>query len=174
MSDPHPVRLLADSSSYRLQCAFEIEIQTFRESLEDPDPNNQPHEALLNAIALMACYYDQTLREANRAQIFVERTRHCLQNSLTGVRTRKVVQQIQAGHLLCKSCCSRALSCADIPHSVLPLLDRQSPRGPRRAGQRRLPRYVHPHPCARAPMTHNPSPTVQSPQDNVLGLAEQK
>ncbi|CAE6457536.1 unnamed protein product [Rhizoctonia solani] len=85
---------------YRLQCAFEIDILSFRESLEDPDPNNQPHEALLNAIALMACYYDQTLREANRAQFFVERTRRSLQLSLTGVRSRKVIQQIQAGHLL--------------------------------------------------------------------------
>ncbi|CUA76800.1 putative transcriptional regulatory protein C1773,12 [Schizosaccharomyces pombe 972h-] [Rhizoctonia solani] len=85
---------------YRLQCAFEIDIIGFRESLEDPDPNNQPHEALLNAIALMACYYDQTLREANRAQFFVERTRRSLQLSLTGVRSHKVIQQIQAGHLL--------------------------------------------------------------------------
>ncbi|CAE6521204.1 unnamed protein product [Rhizoctonia solani] len=85
---------------YRLQCAFEIDIVSFRESLEDPDPNNQPHEALINAIALMACYYDQTLCEANRAQFFVERTRRSLQLSLTGVKSRKVIQQIQAGHLL--------------------------------------------------------------------------
>ncbi|KAG9074370.1 hypothetical protein FS749_014085, partial [Ceratobasidium sp. UAMH 11750] len=85
---------------FRLQCAFEIDIPSFEASLEDPDPNNRPHEALLNSIALMACYYNQELREANRAQIFVERTRRCLQNSLTGYRSRKVVQQIQAGHLL--------------------------------------------------------------------------
>ncbi|KAF8741617.1 GAL4-like Zn(II)2Cys6 (or C6 zinc) binuclear cluster DNA-binding domain, partial [Rhizoctonia solani] len=85
---------------YRLQCAFEIDIPSFRESLEDPDPNNQPHEALLNAIALMACYYDQTMRDGNRAQFFVERTRRSLQLSLTGVKSRKVIQQIQAGHLL--------------------------------------------------------------------------
>ncbi|CAE6504861.1 unnamed protein product [Rhizoctonia solani] len=85
---------------YRLQCAFEIDIVSFRESLEDADPNNQPHEALVNAIALMACYYDQTLREANGAQFFVERTRRSLQLSLTGVRSHKVIQQIQAGHLL--------------------------------------------------------------------------
>ncbi|KAJ1311348.1 hypothetical protein OPQ81_009841 [Rhizoctonia solani] len=85
---------------YRLQCGFEIDIVGFRESLEDPDPNNQPHEALVNAIALMACYYDQNLREANPAQLFVERTRRSLQLSLTGVRSRKVIQQIQAGHLL--------------------------------------------------------------------------
>ncbi|EUC66725.1 fungal Zn, 2-cys(6) binuclear cluster domain protein [Rhizoctonia solani AG-3 Rhs1AP] len=85
---------------YRLQCAFEIDLLSFRESLEDPDPNNQPHDALINAIALMACYYDQALREANRAQFFVERTRRSLQLSLTGVRSHKVIQQIQAGHLL--------------------------------------------------------------------------
>ncbi|KAG8754332.1 hypothetical protein FRC12_011226 [Ceratobasidium sp. 428] len=87
---------------FRLQCAFEIDITSFKESLDDPDPNNRPHEALLNAIALMACYYNQQLRGANRAQIFVEKTRRCLQDSLTGFRSRKVVQQIQAGHLLCE------------------------------------------------------------------------
>ncbi|QRV76684.1 Fungal Zn(2)-Cys(6) binuclear cluster domain [Ceratobasidium sp. AG-Ba] len=85
---------------FRLQCAFEIDIPNFESSLEDPDPNNRPHEALINAIALMACYYNQDLRWANRAQIFVDRTRQCLQSSLTGIRSRKVIQQIQAGHLL--------------------------------------------------------------------------
>ncbi|KAF8609310.1 hypothetical protein BDV93DRAFT_518151 [Ceratobasidium sp. AG-I] len=83
---------------YRLQCAFEIDISSFEASLEDPDVTNRPHEALINAIALMACYYDS--RKASRVPFFVECTRRCLQNSLTGIRSRKVIQQIQAGHLL--------------------------------------------------------------------------
>lgn len=82
---------------YRIQCAFEIDVASLQESLADPDPNNRPHDALLNAIALMACYYGQS---PHRAPVFVERTRRCLQNSLTGIRSRKVIQQIQAGHLL--------------------------------------------------------------------------
>lgn len=85
---------------YRLQCAFEIDLQSFERSLEDPDRDNRPHEALLNAIALMACYYSTDTRITSRAPFFIECTRRCLQNSLTGIRSRKVVQQIQAGHLL--------------------------------------------------------------------------
>ncbi|ELU41775.1 hypothetical protein AG1IA_04203 [Rhizoctonia solani AG-1 IA] len=96
--------------SYRLQCAFEIDIPSFRESLEDPDPNNQPHEALLNAIALMACYYDQTMRDGNRAQFFVERTRRSLQLSLTGVKSRKVIHLLE-GHAALAGAVSLARLC---------------------------------------------------------------
>lgn len=85
---------------YRLQCAFEIDLPSFEASLEDPVRDNRPHEALLNAIALMACYYSTDIRQTSRAHFFIESTRRCLQNSLTGIRSRKVVQQIQAGHLL--------------------------------------------------------------------------
>ncbi|KAB5591433.1 Fungal Zn, 2-cys(6) binuclear cluster domain containing protein [Ceratobasidium theobromae] len=81
---------------YRIQCGFEIDFSGFEQSLEDPDPNNQPHEALLSAIALMACYYDQVPRDNSRAQLYIESTRRALQNSLTGIRSQKVIQQIQA------------------------------------------------------------------------------
>ncbi|KAH7344907.1 hypothetical protein B0J17DRAFT_637499 [Rhizoctonia solani] len=143
---------------YRLQCAFEIDILSFRESLEDPDPNNQPHEALLNAIALMACYYDQTLREANRAQFFVERTRRSLQLSLTGVRSRKVIQQIQAGHLL--SCYLYWTGSLLEGHAAL-------------AGAVSLGTYNPAYSVHRIP-SHDTqlSSTMQSPQNHVFGLAK--
>ncbi|CAE7212736.1 unnamed protein product [Rhizoctonia solani] len=152
---------------YRLQCAFEIDVVGFRESLEDPDPTNQPHEALLNAIALMACYYDQTFREANRAQFFVERTRRSLQLSLTGMRSHKVIQQIQAGHLLC-TCMS-----IELPYEINMMEQHVTCTGPA-ASSRGMRLWLAPSPSVRItphilpiepPLTTQLSSTMQSPQN---------
>ncbi|KAI0093808.1 hypothetical protein BDY19DRAFT_919028 [Irpex rosettiformis] len=94
----HSHQLLDIFLKHRHQCAFDLHIGRFRASLSAPSAQQQPHQALLDAMCLMGCYFSHLVQHAAQEPQY-------LQNALSGISTAlqhndRLVQIVQASCLI--------------------------------------------------------------------------
>lgn len=83
--------------AHRRQCACEVPVQRFIDSLNGP-PKDRPHPGLLNAIYMLACWFSYPLNLTRFESVFLARSRELLAEALT--TGEKMLNYLQGSALL--------------------------------------------------------------------------